>query len=123
MFARASRRGRAHARQAAQFLNQYPAQVADEEVQILIAAVEELIRRLALAADPELVRLRKQTEAALARAKAAVAEGGGQLAHQAAQLRQRGAAHVREHPWTWLGVTALCAVAIGLWARRAVSSD
>ena len=123
MFARTGRRGRAHARQAAQILNQYPAQVAAAEVEILIASVENLIRRLALAADPELVRLRKQTEAALARAKTAVAEGGGELRDQAAQLGQRGAAHVREHPWTWIGVVGFCALAIGLWTRRAVAAS
>lgn len=122
MFARAGR-SRAHARQAAQILNQYPAQVAAAEIQILIASVENLIRRLALAADPELVRLRKQTEAALARAKAAVAEGGGQLRDQTARLGQRGAAHVREHPWSWIGAVGLCALAIGLWTRRSVTAS
>ena len=123
MFARAGNRHRAEVRQAAQILNQYPAQVAEEEVRLLMAAVEDLLARLAHAADPEIARLRKQAEMALVRAKTALAKGGAQLRGRAEDYAGQAAATVREHPWTWLGVAALCALAIGLWSSRAVMPE
>ena|SRR5215469_7804460 len=116
MFARADRH-RAEARRAAQILNRYPAQVANEELKILITTVEDLIRGLALTADPEIARLRVHAQAALVRAKGAMAEGGARLQEHAGEFAKRGAARVREHPWAWVGLTALCGLAIGLWAR------
>jgi ElaB/YqjD/DUF883 family membrane-anchored ribosome-binding protein len=88
-----------------------------------MATVEDLVERLGAATDPELARLRKQTEGALANAKAALAESGAQLRDQASELADWGEAYVRERPWTSLGVAALCVLAIGLWTGRAVASD
>jgi|SRR5215469_13190979 len=122
MFTRASR-SRAQARHAAQILNRQPAAVLNEEIRILISRVEDLLQRLGTAADPELRRLRKQTEAALASVKATLAEGGAQLRDQAAELAERGDAYVRERPWSSVGVAVLCALAIGWWIGRAAMSD
>lgn len=123
MFSRVSSRSRAQAHQAARVLNRHPAQVANEEVRLLISTVEDLVERLAVTADPELMRLRKQTEAALASVKATVTDSGAQLRDQASDLVEWGGAYVRERPWTSLGVAALCLLAIGLWTGRAVMSD
>jgi ElaB/YqjD/DUF883 family membrane-anchored ribosome-binding protein len=123
MFARAGSRHNAQVRQAAQILNRYPAQVAEEELQLLIATVEDLLARLSHAADPEIARLRKHTEMALVRAKAAIAKGGAQMRGHAEDYAEQAAATIREHPWTWLGVAALCALAIGLWSSRAVMNE
>jgi ElaB/YqjD/DUF883 family membrane-anchored ribosome-binding protein len=124
MFARlSSRRSRAHVRHAARTVNRYPAQVANEEIRILLSAVEDLIERLRATADPELRRLSKQTEAALDTVRAAIAESGGQLRDQAAELAERGGTYVRERPWASLGLAAVCLLAIGLWTGRAVMSD
>jgi len=123
MFARAGSRHRAQVRQAAQILNQYPVQVAEEELQLLIATVEDLLARLSHAADPEIARLRKQTEMALVRARAAIAKGGAKLRGHAEDYAEQAAATIREHPWAWVGIAALCALAIGLWSSRAVVTE
>jgi ElaB/YqjD/DUF883 family membrane-anchored ribosome-binding protein len=123
MFSRVSSRSRAQARHAAQILNRQPARVASEEVRVLVSTVEDLIERLETAADPELVRLRQQTEAALATAKAAIGERGAQLRDRAGDLAEWGQTYVRERPWTSVGVAVLCLLAIGLWTGRAVMSE
>jgi ElaB/YqjD/DUF883 family membrane-anchored ribosome-binding protein len=120
MFAGASRR---EARRAARVLHQHPARVANEELRILISTVEDLIERLGMAANPELKRLRKRAEAALANAKAAVADGGAQLGDQAQKLAAQGGKYVRRRPWASVGLVALCMLAIGLWSGRSMWSD
>src|SRR5262249_23812541 len=109
MFTRVTRRSRAQARRAARILNQYPAQVAGAEIQLLIWTVEDLVERLGSATDPELKRLRKRAAAALEGARAAVADGNAQLRYQAQELAGYGDTYVRSHPWTALG-----AVTVGL---------
>jgi ElaB/YqjD/DUF883 family membrane-anchored ribosome-binding protein len=118
MFAGATRRSRARARQAAHFLNQHPGQVADAELRILISTIEDLIERLGMAVDPELKRLRAQTQAALTGLQDAISEGEEQVREQVRELGVQGGAYVRSHPWTSLGVAALGALAIGLWVSR-----
>jgi len=122
MFARASRRDR-QARKAALFLNQHPTQVAYEEVRLLIAAVDDLISRIGAAADPELRRLRTQTETALVAVKDAIAEGGGRVRDQAQAIAEQGDAYVRERPWSSMGIAALLVLAVGVWAGRAISDE
>lgn len=120
MFSRVSRRTRAQAHRAAKVLNQHPGRVANEEIRILISTVDGLIERLRASADPELRRLRTQTEAALTSARDALAEGAAQALDRAQELAE---AYIRERPWSSLGLMALCALAIGLWTGRAVMSD
>jgi ElaB/YqjD/DUF883 family membrane-anchored ribosome-binding protein len=121
MFTRVSGRSRAQARRAAQVLNDHPGDVANEEMRILISKVEDLLERLQTAADPELKRLREQTEEALDNAKAAVTESGAQWLDQAGDLAGRGGAYIRERPWTSMGIAALCVLAVGVWTGRALS--
>jgi ElaB/YqjD/DUF883 family membrane-anchored ribosome-binding protein len=121
MFARVT--SRREARRAARVLHQQPLRVANEELRILISTVEDLIERLGVAADPELKRLRKQAETALANARAVVAVGGGQLGDQARELAAHGQKYVRRRPLTSLGFVAVCMLAIGLWAGRSTWSD
>ena len=121
MFTRVSGRNRAEAQRAAQVLNDQPARVATEEVRILMSTVEDLLERLRTAADPELKRLREQTEEALDSAKAVVTESGAQWLDQAGDLAERGGAYLRERPWTSLGIAALCVLAVGVLTGRAMS--
>ncbi len=114
---------RRQTRRAARVLHRHPLQVANEELRILISTVEDLIERLGTAADPELKRLRKRADTALATAKAAVAERGAQLGDQARELAEQGQEYVRRRPWPALGVVALCMLAIGLWSGRSMWSD
>ena len=106
-------------RKAARILNDRPLRVANEELRILMSNVQDLIDRLDTAADPELKRLRKQAEAALARAKAVCGEGGV----QARQLAEQGQRYVRQRPLTSLGLVALGMLAIGLLTGRAIATD
>lgn len=110
-------------RKAARILNERPLRVANEEMRILIATAQDLVDRLETAADPELKRLRKQAEAALARARAAIGEGGARLGEQARQLAEHGQRRVRRRPLTSLGVVALGMLAIGLVTGRAMATD
>jgi ElaB/YqjD/DUF883 family membrane-anchored ribosome-binding protein len=117
MFARTT--SRRQARRAAQVINQQPLRVANEELRILMATVEDLVERLSTAADPELKRLRRQAESALANAKAAV--GSSQLGAQARELAEQGQEYVRNRPWTALGLVALCMLAVGVWTGRTLT--
>src|SRR5215472_14796058 len=103
-------------RRAAKVLNERPLRVANEELRILMSAVQDLIDRLGTAADPELTRFRKRAEAALARARAAIGDGGAHLGEQARQLAEQGQYYVRRRPMTSVGIVALGMLAIGLVA-------
>jgi ElaB/YqjD/DUF883 family membrane-anchored ribosome-binding protein len=117
MFARVT--SRRQARRAAQVINQQPLRVANEELRILISTVEDLVGRLGTATDPELKRLRRQAETALASARAAV--GGSRIGEQARELAQQGQKYVRSRPWTALGFVALCMLAVGVWTGRTLT--
>jgi ElaB/YqjD/DUF883 family membrane-anchored ribosome-binding protein len=116
MFARVT--NRRQARRAAHLINQQPLRVANEELRILISNVEDLVEQLSTAADPELKRLRRQAQTALANAKAAVDRS--HLGDQARELAEQGQEYVRSRPWTALGFVALCMLAVGVWTGRAL---
>ena len=120
MFARMSSR---RARSAARVLHEQPMQVASEELRNLIASVEDLVERLGTAADPELKRLRKRAEGALANARTAISRGGAQLGAHANQLASRGQEYVRQRPVASLGLVALALLAIGVLASRSMTDD
>ena len=122
MFGRESVR-RSQARRAARVVYQQPAQVASEELRILMGTVQDLIERLGTAADPELKRLRSKAEAALSKAKDAIGEGGATLRDQVRDIAGQGQEYVRSRPWTALGVVALGMLAIGLLTSRATMND
>ena len=114
---------RREARRAARVLHQHPARVANEELKNLISTLEDLVGRLGEAGDPEVKRLRKQAETALANARTALAEGGAQLAERAQVLVRQGERYVHRRPWTSLGLVALCMLAVGLLSGRSIWSD
>jgi ElaB/YqjD/DUF883 family membrane-anchored ribosome-binding protein len=88
-----------------------------------MSTVQDLIDRLGTAADPELKRLRKRAEAALARARAAIGESGAQLGAEARQLAGQGQDYVRRRPLTSVAVVALGMLAIGLVTGRALAPE
>jgi ElaB/YqjD/DUF883 family membrane-anchored ribosome-binding protein len=110
-------------RKAARILNERPLGVASEELRILMSTVQDLVDRLDRAADPDLKRLRERAEAALARARAVVGEGGAVLGAQAQQLAERGQRYVRRRPLTSLGLVAVGMLAIGLLTGRSMATD
>ena len=78
---------------------------------------------VAAATNPELKRLRQQAELALSNARAAMANGGAQLADQVRDIAEQGGRYVRRRPWTSLGLVALGMLALGLLTGRSVMSD
>lgn len=93
--------------------------MAGEEVQNLIADVEDLIDRVGDAADPEIRRLRSKVAAALATTKKSIAEGVEQVQGQAKQAIDASDQYVRNQPWEAIGIAALAGLAVGfLVARR-----
>ncbi len=92
---------------------------ASEEVQNLIADVEDLMARVGDAADPEIRRLRAKVTAALATTKQSIADGVEQMQGKARQAIDAGDQYVRNQPWEAIGIAALVGLAVGfLVARR-----
>jgi len=117
MFARMATR-RSRARRAARVLHQQPMQVASEELRILIGRLEDLIQRLGSPAEPEVSRLRRQAETALAEARAAIAERGAQLGNQVRAIAAQGQEYARSRPVASASLVALGLLAIGVLASR-----
>jgi ElaB/YqjD/DUF883 family membrane-anchored ribosome-binding protein len=98
-------------------------QVASEELRILIARLEDLVERLGSAAEPEVSRLRRQAEGALANARAAIAERGVQLGDQVRDFAAQGQDYVRRRPMASASLAALGLLAIGVLVSRALTGD
>jgi ElaB/YqjD/DUF883 family membrane-anchored ribosome-binding protein len=93
---------------------------ASDEVQNLIADVEDLIDRVGDAADPEVKRLRSKVAAAVASTKKTIASGADQVQRQAKEAFDASDRYVRNQPWEAIGIAALAGVAVGflLSSRR-----
>jgi ElaB/YqjD/DUF883 family membrane-anchored ribosome-binding protein len=92
--------------------------VANQEVRKLIADVEELIRRVGDAADPELARLRAKVETTVATTKKAISDGSEQVQRQAKEAFEASDRYVRDQPWEAIGIAALAGLAIGFLVGR-----
>jgi ElaB/YqjD/DUF883 family membrane-anchored ribosome-binding protein len=77
-----------------------------QEVKRLMADVEELIRRVGNATDPEVARLRAKVEGALDTTKAALSENTEQLQRQARNAFAAGDRYVHDQAWQVIGVAA-----------------
>jgi ElaB/YqjD/DUF883 family membrane-anchored ribosome-binding protein len=91
---------------------------ANQEVRKLIADVEELIRRVGDAADPELARLRAKVETTVATTKKAISDGSEQVQRQAKEAFEASDRYVRDQPWEAIGIAALAGLAIGFLVGR-----
>lgn len=91
-----------------------------EELRQLMEDVEELIRRVGDAADPELDRLRSKVQIAITSAREAIDSRTEWPRQRAREAVAAGAAYVREQPWQVAGVAAVVGIAVGLLllARR-----
>jgi ElaB/YqjD/DUF883 family membrane-anchored ribosome-binding protein len=106
-------------RSAAREAAQQASAAAGDEVQNLIADVEDLMARVGDAADPEIRRLRSKVAAAITTAKKSIAEGVEQVQGQANQAIEASDRYVRNQPWEAIGIAALAGLAVGfLVARR-----
>src|ERR1700730_3544311 len=91
---------------------------ANHEARKLIADVEELLRRVSDAADPELARLRAKLESTVATTKKAISDGTEQVQRQAKEVFEASDRYVRDQPWEAIGIAAIAGLAIGLLVGR-----
>ena len=91
---------------------------AHQEVRKLIADVEELIRRVGDAADPELARLRAKVESTVAMTRKAISDGTEQVQRQAKEAFETSDRYVRDQPWEAIGIAAIAGLAIGFLVGR-----
>jgi ElaB protein len=91
---------------------------AHQEVRKLIADVEELIRRVSDAADPELARLRAKVESTVATTRKAISDGTEQVQRQAKEAFEASDRYARAQPWEAIGVAAIAGLVIGFLVGR-----
>ena len=91
---------------------------ANQEVHKLIADVEDLVRRVGDAADPELARLRAKVESTVATTKRAISDGTEQVQRQTKEALEAGDRYVRDQPWDAIGIAAVAGLAIGFLVGR-----
>jgi ElaB/YqjD/DUF883 family membrane-anchored ribosome-binding protein len=89
-----------------------------QEVQDLMADVQDLLGRVAHVADPEVARLRMKVEAGVATAKQAIGEGADQIRKTAGEAMKAGDDYVRDRPWQAVGVAAAAGLIVGYFVGR-----
>ena len=105
-------------RDAARSAAQRARAAGNQEVEKLIADVEELIMRLADTADPAIARMRARVAETVRSTKQAITEGTAQVQRQAREALTAGDTYVRQQPWEAIGAAALVGVVIGFLAFR-----
>jgi ElaB/YqjD/DUF883 family membrane-anchored ribosome-binding protein len=90
-----------------------------QEVNDLIADVQDLLSRLAHVADPEIARLRFKVSQGVAAAKRTLADGTDQVQQHAKRAMSASDGYVRDQPWQAIGIAAAAGLVVGfLVARR-----
>jgi ElaB protein len=90
----------------------------DQQVQQLLADIQELLQRVGNAADPEMARLRARIERGVSATKAVIAERASQVQRRASQAFSAGDDYVRGRPWQAVGLAAAAALLVGFLIRR-----
>jgi ElaB/YqjD/DUF883 family membrane-anchored ribosome-binding protein len=93
-------------------------QAVKDEVRRLVGDVEELVRCLGDAADPEIARLRSKVQAAISGVQQAIASRAERVQQRAEDTLAAGDSYVREQPWQAVGLAALIGVAVGFLVSR-----
>jgi len=90
-----------------------------QEVNNLMADVQDLLGRVAHVADPEIARLRTKVEGGLTAAKKALVDGTDRVQRHAKNAMSAGDSYVRDQPWQAVGIAAVAGLVVGfLVARR-----
>jgi len=113
---RASQHNGGSARDAVREASRQARAEVSHEVDKLIDEVENLMRRVADAADPEIRRLRGEVQSAIADTKRALNDRSGWVQRQATRAREAFDAsdrYVREQPWQTVGIAAVTGLLIG----------
>jgi ElaB/YqjD/DUF883 family membrane-anchored ribosome-binding protein len=89
-----------------------------QEVQDLMADVQDLLGQVAHVADPEVARLRAKVEAGVATARQAIGEGADQIRKTAGEAMKAGDDYVRDRPWQSVAVAAAAGLLVGFFVGR-----
>jgi ElaB/YqjD/DUF883 family membrane-anchored ribosome-binding protein len=90
-----------------------------QEVNNLIADVQDLLSQLSHVADPQIARLRSKVTQGLVAAKKTLSEGTDNVQRHAKSAMRAGDGYVREQPWQAVGIAAAAGLVVGfLVARR-----
>jgi ElaB/YqjD/DUF883 family membrane-anchored ribosome-binding protein len=92
--------------------------VAAEEVQNLIADVEDLVARLADLNDADVASLRNKVISTIAATKESLADRAGTFKRQAQNVWSEADDYVRESPWVAVGLAALVGAVAGILVAR-----
>jgi ElaB/YqjD/DUF883 family membrane-anchored ribosome-binding protein len=85
----------------------------NQEVEKLIAEVEELVARLADPNDPGIARLRAKVTDAVRSTKRVIADRAVQAQRQAREALAAGDTYVHQQPWEAIGAAALIGLVLG----------
>jgi len=90
-----------------------------QEARNLMADMQDLLRRVAHVADPEIARLRAKIERGLTATKKNLADGTDRVQRHAKDVMNAGDGYVRDQPWQAVGIAAAAGLLVGfLVARR-----
>lgn len=113
---RAGQHNGGSAREAMREASRHARAEVSHEVDKLIDDVENLMRRVGDATDPEIRRLRGEVQGAIADTKRALGDGAGWVQRQASRAKEAFEAsdrYVREQPWQTVGIAAVTGLLIG----------
>lgn len=91
---------------------------AAEEINNLIADVEELLARIADLNDADVAKLRTRVMRALDAAKETLAHSTDTIRRQAQRAATTADDYVRDSPWQAVGIAALVGAVVGILATR-----
>lgn len=90
-----------------------------QEARNLMADMQDLLRRVAHVADPEIARLRAKIERGLTATRKNLADGTDRVQRHAKDVMNAGDGYVRDQPWQAVGIAAAAGLLVGfLVARR-----
>jgi len=93
-------------------------QAAAEEINNLIADVEDLLAKIAEFNDADVAKLRTRVMRAVDTAKETLAQGSDTVRRQAQRAAATADDYVRESPWQAVGIAALVGAVVGILVAR-----
>lgn len=89
-----------------------------QEVDNLIADVQDLLGRVSHLADPEVALLRARVEQGIAITKQTLADGSARVQRNARHALSAGDSYVRDQPWQAVGIAAAAGLVLGFVVAR-----
>jgi ElaB/YqjD/DUF883 family membrane-anchored ribosome-binding protein len=107
-----------HLRSDAQESGRKMKSAGKQEINNLLADVEDLMSRVSDSVDPEISRIRAKVESGLADARQMLSDGAEQVQRQAREAVNAGGRYVSDNPWTAVGIAALTGLTVGYLISR-----